>query len=69
MTSTEKRLLSITKASKYLSISRATINRLVNQNKIPSLKIGYRRLFDIVELDNFVENLKSEQSIITSVEQ
>ena len=52
-----RRLLDARKAAEYLSISRATLYEL----KVRSLKIGRRRLFDVMDLDFFVETLKKQQ--------
>jgi len=54
----QKRLLSAKDAAYYLSISRAKIYQWVDSGKIKSLKIEGRRLFDIQDLDSFVENIK-----------
>ena len=56
-----KRLLSAQEASEYLSISRALLYQWVDKKRIPSLKINRRRLFDVNDLDDFVEQLKAEQ--------
>lgn len=56
-----KRLLDAKKAAEYLSISRAKLYQWVDRGRIPSVRIDGRRLFDILELDEFVENLKAEQ--------
>ncbi len=56
----QKRLLNAKDAANYLSISRAKIYQWVESRKIKSLKIEGRRLFDIFDLDDFVENMKSK---------
>jgi excisionase family DNA binding protein len=57
----DKRLLDVKAAAEYLSISRATLYRLVEENKINSILLGNRRLFDIIELDQFIEELKHQR--------
>jgi len=57
----KKRLLDVKAAADYLSISRAKLYQWVDAGKIPSVRIDSRRLFDILELNEFVEQLKSDQ--------
>ena len=56
-----KRLLDVRAAAEYLSISRAKLYQWVDAGKIPSVRIDSRRLFDILELNEFVERLKRDQ--------
>jgi len=56
-----KRLLDVKNAAEYLSISRAKLYQWVDAGKIPSVRIDSRRLFDILELNEFVERLKKDQ--------
>ena len=56
-----KRLLDVKTAAEYLSISRAKLYQWVDAGKIPSVRIDSRRLFDILELNEFVERLKRDQ--------
>ncbi len=58
----QKRLLNAKDAAGYLSISRSKIYQWVESGKVRSLKIEGRRLFDIFDLDDFVENIKSKAS-------
>ena len=57
----KKRLLDVKAAAEYLSISRAKLYQWVDAGKIPSVRIDSRRLFDILELNEFVEQLKIDQ--------
>ena len=57
----KKRLLDVKAAADYLSISRAKLYQWVDAGKIPSVRIDSRRLFDILELNEFVERLKADQ--------
>jgi len=56
---TKKRLMDVKEAVFYLSISRATLYRLVENNDVKSILIGKRRLFDVHDLDDFIEALKN----------
>ncbi|MBD3289209.1 helix-turn-helix domain-containing protein [candidate division KSB1 bacterium] len=56
-----KRLLDVKTAAEYLSISRAKLYQWVDAGKIPSVRIDGRRLFDILELNEFVERLKRDR--------
>ena len=53
-----RRLLDVKTAAGYLSISRAKLYQWIDTGKIKSYKIDSRRLLDIRDLDEFVENLK-----------
>ena len=61
MRKNDKRLLNVKLAAEYLSISRSQLYKWVETGKIPSIRIDNRRLFDILELNDFVEKLKREQ--------
>ena len=54
-----KRLLDAKEASNYLSISRTKLYELLKKEKIKSITIDTRRLFDVEDLDTFVNQLKS----------
>jgi excisionase family DNA binding protein len=58
-----KRLLTVKEAAEYLSISRSHLYTLVKSRKIRSLKFGKRRLFDSLDLDAFIEEMKSDKEI------
>ena len=57
-----KRLLDVKSAAEYLSISRALLYQVATKGMIPNIKINSRRLFDVNDLDEFVDRLKREQS-------
>ena len=59
--SEKRRLLDADSASIYLSISRSKLYEWHRAGKIPSIRIDGKRLFDIYELDEFVEKLKFDQ--------
>jgi excisionase family DNA binding protein len=56
-----KRLLDVKSAADYLSIGRSLLYQWAVKGKIPSIKINTRRLFDVNDLDEFVDKLKEEQ--------
>ena len=56
-----QRLFTAIEAAEYLSISRAKLYEWLKKDKIPSITIDSCRLFDVVELDNFIESLKQDQ--------
>ena len=55
-----KRLLDAKGAADYLSISRSKLYQWANRDRIRSVRIDTRRLFDVDDLDEFVESLKAE---------
>jgi len=58
----QKRLLNAKETANFLSISRSNLYQWIESGKIKSLKLGSRRLFDIIDLNEFVEKLKEEQN-------
>jgi len=56
----EKRYLSMNDASEYLSLSKITLHRLIHAGKIPSYKVGKKRLFDMHELDQWMQSKKDK---------
>jgi len=58
----QKRLLDVKEAVNYLSISRTKLYEWSLQGKIPSVRIDNKRLFDVLELDEFVDRLKRERT-------
>ena len=58
-----RRLLDVKSTADYLSLSRSKIYQLVEKGRLVSLKVDGRRLFDVVDLDEFVEELKKDQII------
>lgn len=60
----QKRLFTAVEAAEYLSISRSKLYQWLQKGKIPSMTIDGCRLFDVLELDEFVERLKSEKKIV-----
>lgn len=57
-----KRLLDAKAAADYLSISRSLLYQWVDTGKVYSLKIDGKRLFDVLDLDEFVDKLKRSQN-------
>lgn len=60
-----KRLLSAKEAAEYLSISRSKLYQWAEAGRILSIRIDNRRLFDVLDLDGFVEDLKLKQNTKT----
>jgi len=56
-----KRLLDAKEAASYIGISRAKLYQWADKDRIPSVRIDTRRLFDVLELDEFVDSLKKER--------
>ncbi len=54
----KKRLLSVEEAAQYLGVQRRTIRSWAFQERIPSVHIGRRLLFDQEELDRMIEACK-----------
>jgi len=56
----EEKYLTMRETSYLLKISISTLNRLVRDNRIPSYKLGNRRLFDKDELIEWVRTQRSD---------
>ncbi len=56
-----KRLLSYKEASEYMGLSISQLKRLVRRGEIATVVIGKRRLFDIKDIDKFIENRKVKE--------
>jgi len=56
----QEKYLTFQETSKFLRISISTLNRLIRQNRVPSYKLGHRRLFDKDELVEWVRTQRSE---------
>ena len=55
-----KRLLDAKGAAAYLGIGRTKLYYWMNAGKIRSIRIDSKRLFDVLDLDAFVERIKEE---------
>ena len=51
-------LMSSSKASEYLGISIWTLYRWTKEGRVPYVQLGRRKLFDISDLEQFIENHK-----------
>ncbi len=56
----KKRLLSVGEAAQYLGVQERTIYSWASQEKIPSVHMGRRLLFDQEDLDKMIEACKRE---------
>jgi len=54
----KKRLINKKELAEYLSLSVFTIDTWVSQNRIPYVKMGRRVLFDLDDVDKWIEQLK-----------
>jgi hypothetical protein len=52
------RLLDVVSASQYLSTTTWAVRKLAWSKTVPHIKLGTRILFDIADLDRFVERAK-----------
>lgn len=55
----ERRLFNVKMTAAYLSISIATLNKMLASQVIRPVRIGKRVLFDRFDLDNFIDGLKT----------
>jgi hypothetical protein len=58
-----KRLLPTGEAAQYLSICRSQLNTIIKTEKNRRMKFGKRRIFNLIDLDAFIEELKSDRTI------
>ena len=56
----QKRLLNVNEAAEYIGSTSGSIYQKVHNGKIPFIKIGRSVRFDIIELDEFIEQMKKE---------
>ncbi len=54
----KRRLVNIKEAATYIGLKVSTLYGWVSEKKIPHVKIGDRVLFDIADLDAFIEKSK-----------
>lgn len=57
-----RRLLPVRDAIEYLGIGRSTLYKLIDSGAIPTVPIGSRTLFDIDDLDAYIERTKGTAS-------
>lgn len=55
---TPKRLLDYPALEQYLSLGRTSCYELVGAGEIPKIKIGTRTLFDIRDVDSYIDRVK-----------
>ena len=58
----DKRILESKSPANYLSISRSKLYQWVDAGKIPGVRINNKRLFDVIDLDEFVNSLKENKN-------
>ncbi len=57
-----KNLCGIKEVSNYLDISESMIRKMVREKTIPFFRIGNRLKFDLIEINNWLDNLKKRES-------
>jgi len=55
-----KRYISGKELSTYISMAEKTLSEWANQGRIPSLKLGRKRIYDIEQIDSWIAGKKSE---------
>lgn len=55
----ERRLLNYKRSAAYLGISERAVKELASLGKIPKTPIGHRVLFDVRDLDAFIDRAKA----------
>ena len=58
-----KEICNIKDLSYYLKISISEIRKLVREKKIPNFRLGNRIMFDLNEVNKWVEKLAEQESI------
>ena len=58
MNNLEARLLNVEQAAKYLGTTRWCMRSLAWEKKLPTVRLGKRLLFDVRDLDKFVDERK-----------
>ena len=60
----KKKYYSVKEVSLYTSIAPSTLYQWAAEGQIPSIKIGKKVLFDILEIDQFLDSLKRSSNLI-----
>ena len=58
-----KDICNINDLSSYLKISKSGIRKLVREKKIPNFRLENRIMFDLVEVNKWIEKLTKQESI------
>ncbi|HKW34429.1 MAG TPA: helix-turn-helix domain-containing protein [Candidatus Acidoferrum sp.] len=58
MNNLEARLLNVVQAAKYLGTTRWCVRTLAWEKQVPTIRLGKRLLFDVRDLDAFVDARK-----------
>ncbi len=56
----ERRLLNYKQAATYLGVSERSMKQLAADGEVRKVQIGHRVLFDVYDLDGFVERIKRQ---------
>lgn len=57
-----KEICNIKDLSSYLKISTSEVRKLVREKKIPNFRLGTRIMFDLIEINKWVEKLAEKES-------
>jgi len=57
------KLLNITQACEHLNLGRWSVYRLINQNRLKTVKVGKRRLVTRNAIRAFIETLEAEGGV------
>lgn len=60
----KKRLLNVKEASEYTGLAVGTLYNQVSRREIPFVKLGKKLLFDLQDLDDWINSNKVEPVII-----
>jgi len=58
-----KEICNVKDLSNYLKISISEIRKLVREKKIPNFRLGNRIMFDLIEINKWVEKLSEKESL------
>jgi excisionase family DNA binding protein len=61
-----KRLLNVDEAAEYTGIKKNTLYSWVCQRRVPFVKCGSRTMFDIKDLERWIEANKTEENKIAA---
>ncbi len=56
-----KNLCGIKEVSNYLDLSESMIRKMVREKTIPFFRIGNKLKFDLIEINNWLDNLKKRE--------
>ena len=63
---TLKRLLNVSETAEYMGVKKNTLYSWVCQRRVPFVKCGSRTMFDIKDLERWIEANKTEENKIAA---